>query len=72
MEFNSSKTDSLVFSRKIIVNAPILKMRNTNTKEVKEHKHLGIQHQKNGKWSTHITETITKAKKKVDILRGLK
>ena len=71
MEFNPNKTESLVFTRKREKSAPEIKMGNRNIKEVKEHKHLGLTLQQNGKWNLHIKEIAAKAKKKVDILRGL-
>ena len=71
MEFNPSKTQSLTFSRKRGDTRKTLKMNNIDIEEVTQHKHLGLTLQRNGKWNIHIAETITKAKKKVDIMRGL-
>ena len=71
MEFNPGKTESLVFTRKRVKKAPTMKMRGNKIKEVHTHKHLGLNLQQNGKWTTHIAEIVAKSKKKVDILRGL-
>ena len=39
-------------------------------KEVTIHKHLGVTLQQNGKWSIHLAEMNSNAKRKVDILRS--
>ena len=69
IEFNASKTESLVFSRKHEIRSPGLYMKETRIKEVTEHKHLGIILQQNGKWKQHMEEMGIKAKKKIDVLR---
>ena len=46
-------------------------MKQTKIKEVKEHKHLGVILQQNGKWKHQIEEMCVKTRKKVDILRSL-
>ena len=71
MEFSPAKTESLVFSRKRVKHEPEIKMAGKNIKSVKQHKHLGILLQQNGKWSGLIDDIVGKAKKKVDILRGM-
>ena len=71
VKFNPTKTESLTFSRKTNIRSPHLIMGNTIIEEVTHHKHLGITLQQNAKWHIHIQEILTKAKKKVDILRGL-
>ena len=70
--FNPNKTESLVLSRKLKTNVPRLYMNQTPILEVKSHKHLGCILDHNCKWKSHIDEIITKASRKVDILRGLK
>ena len=69
--FNPEKTESLVFSRKHRIRKPPLEMNGTIIKEVREHSHLGIILQQNGKWTSHIKEITSRAKKRTDILRGL-
>ena len=39
--------------------------------EVTDHKHLGITLQSNGRWNNHIEDTVIKAQKRVDIIKGL-
>ena len=69
--FNPSKTESLIFSRKNNIITPQLLMNNRVIQDVDHHKHLGVTFQRNARWTTHIQDTVTKAKKKVDIMRGL-
>ena len=45
-------------------------MKGTPIAEVTHHKHLGVTLQQNSRWSQHITEITSKAKKKVDVLRS--
>ena len=73
MDFNPSKTDSLSFSSQSNIDVPILEVGNKQIlNEVKKtRKHLELHLHSNGKWITYITEIITKAKKKLDILRGM-
>jgi hypothetical protein len=69
--FNAKKTVDLVFTRKRNnYNFPItmsgIQIDNTTV----NHKHLGLTFQKDGKWHKHISEIITKAKRRNDILRS--
>ena len=65
MTLNPNKTESLTFTRKRAPEIPDLHMNGTKIK------HLGITLQQNAKWNIHITDITNKAKKKLDILRGL-
>ncbi len=71
VKFNPDKTERMVITRKANVQIPELKMDGHTIKIVKEHKHLGITLQSNGKWNSHIREITVKAKRKVDNMRGL-
>jgi hypothetical protein len=71
IQFNPAKSESLIFSRKRNIVSPNITMGNQIIKEVTAHKHLGITLQQNGKWSQQIQEAVTRAKKRVDLLRGL-
>ena len=70
--FNPNKTESLILSRKQTNNIPPLLMNHIPILEVRSHKHLGCHLDNNMKWNTHINDTVTKANRRVDILRGLK
>jgi hypothetical protein len=69
--FNPSKTVSLTFSRKREPEIPQISMANTEINNQTVHKHLGLTLQTNGKWGSHVKEIVTKAKRRVDILRSL-
>ncbi len=71
VKMNPDKTERLVISRKRHLHVTDLRMDDQTVKNVSEHKHLGLTIQSNGKWSSHIKETIAKAQRKVDILRSL-
>jgi hypothetical protein len=71
VQFNPTKSESLLFSRKRNKVTPNITMGNKVIEEVTSHCHLGITLQRNGKWSQQIQKTVTKAKKRVDILRSL-
>ena len=70
--FNPNKTESLVVSNKLKSNIPPLHMNFIPILEVKSHKHLGCTLDCNHKWNSHISEIVTKASRRVDILRSLK
>ena len=46
-------------------------MDNIEIQNVKKHKHLGLILEKDGRWKDHIEELVTRASRRVDILRGL-
>ena len=73
VDFNPNKTESLVISRKN--NAPfhpVLYMNDTPVREVESHKHLGLTFNSNGTWDTHIETIISKASKRIGLLRKIK
>ena len=58
-------------SRKHQIAQPPLMMNDTPITEVEQHTHHGLTLQQNGRWTEHLKEVITRAKKRVDILRSL-
>ena len=46
-------------------------MYNTSVKNMRQHKHLELVLEKEGKWKEHVEEMTTRAMRRVDILRGL-
>lgn len=73
VDFNSNKTETILFSRKRNrPNHPNLIMNNTVIKNVQEHKHLGIIFSNDGKWGPHISSIVSRAWKRIGILRFFK
>ena len=73
VDFNPSKTLTMIISRKLIktIHPPLI-MNDIILKEVSSHKHLGIYISNDGTWHVHINYIINKAWKRVNLLRGLK
>ncbi len=71
IKLNPDKTERLIISRKKNKTIPQLDMDGIEVKTVSNHKHLGLIIQGNGKWTNQIKETVSKAKQRIDILRGL-
>jgi hypothetical protein len=69
--FNPQKTESVTFSRKREIIIPEIQMANEIITDNQSHKHLGVILQASGRWSEHIADITQRAKRKVDILRGL-
>ena len=62
VNFNPSKTEELIISRKTVPPAhPPLYMDNTQIKNVDNHKHLGLILNKSCSWHVHIEEISSKA-----------
>ena len=73
VDFNPNKTESLLLSRKNIKPYhPPVKMNNIEIQNVVDHKHLGITFSNDAKWNSHITLTVSKAWKRIGLLRSLK
>ena len=70
VKFNPTKTESMVVSRRKDSITPIVQIEDVDITNVSKHKHLGVNLQSNGKWSSHIQEIKGKAQKRLDILRG--
>ena len=73
VQFNPSKSESLIISRKRNKPAhPILSMSNVKIPSLDNHKHLGIYLSNNGTWDLHLRSIIEKAWQRIGILRHLK
>ena len=73
VSFNAAKTKHLLISRKrhTPVHPPLF-MNNVEITSVKEHKHLGILLSNDGAWQAHIESILSKAWRRVNILRKFK
>ena len=73
VDFNPTKTTSLLISRKRIPEThPTLKMNNTDLSEKTTHKHLGITFNNSCTWSDHVKNIVEKAWPRLNLLRALK
>ena len=72
VDFNSVKTEALLFSLKPVEYISSLNFNDTEIKFVVSHKHLGVTFTHNGQWHTHIDNIIKPAYKTVGIMRKLK
>ena len=73
VKFNPSKSESLIISRKR--NKPVhqeLFMSGVGIPSVQVHKHLGIFISIDGSWDYHVNQSLTKAWKRIGIMRRLK
>ena len=73
VSFNPSKSESLIFSRKVNkpYHPPIL-MNNQQVNEVSTHKHLGLYLSNNCSWHEHIEYIKAKAWQRINTMRRLK
>ena len=73
VNFNPSKTESLIFSRKRNKAIhPQLVMDNTLITEVPDHRHLGITFSNDCSWNIHIVKITNTAWQRINILRAFK
>ena len=73
VDFNASKTKSMVVSHKRIKPLhPPLVFKNVNVPVVQEHKHLGLLFTSDFDWTAHIRSIVNKAKSKLYFLSKLK
>ena len=73
VDFNPTKTESLIISRKNIKPFhPDVSMNNVVIKNVEIHKHLGLTLSNDAKWKAHIAQTVSRAWKRIGLLRSLK
>ena len=72
MNFNQTKTESLLITTKIYSSIPSLVFDGKIVTEVNSHKHLGIIITTDLTWTAHIDAICSKALKRLDILRSLK
>ena len=71
--FNPSKSESLLFSRKVnYLYHPPLTMNYQHITEVTEHKHLGLYFSSNGAWHDHMDYIKKKAWQRIYIMRRCK
>ena len=73
VKFNPSKSESLIISHKR--NKPVhpeLFMSGVGIPSVQVHKHLGIFISNYGSWDYHVNQSLTKAWKRIGIMRRLK
>ena len=73
VDFNPSKTETMIISRK--VNSPLhpnLAMNDITVAEVNQHKHLGLTLSTDGKWQPHISFIVNKAWQRLGLLRQFK
>ena len=73
VSFSPPKTESMVITTKPNnVPHPVLVLQNTEIKNVKTHKHVGLNLEYNLWWQHHIQELETRAHKRLNILKILK
>ena len=72
VNFNSDKTKTLLISRRTTPSHIDLTFDNSHLELSSEHKHLGITFNSSATWTNHLNEIITKANKRLGILRNLK
>ena len=68
MDFNSSKTEMIIFSNKRLKSKPNICLKNVKIQQVCEHKHLGILLSDDLKWIAHIDYIVGKTRKKLGLL----
>ena len=73
VKFNPHKTDELIISRENVqINHPNVSMDTVEVKRVDFHKHLGLVFNNDCTWHEHISEIMSKAWKRLNILQTLK
>ena len=72
VNFNPEKTKSLLISRHTDPTNVQLTFNATPVKQVTYHKHLGLTFNCTPNWSNHLDEIISKANKRLGIIRNLK
>ncbi len=73
VKFNPTKTETMLFSRKLHKpHHPDLLMNGQTLNTFKEHKHLGLTLTDDGKWNSHISSNLNKAWQRIGMIRSLK
>ena len=73
VKFNPTKSESLLISRKKDMNELITyNFQNQHIIKVENHTHLGLIWSNDGTWKRHLSNTLQKAVKRLDMLRALK
>ena len=68
MEFNTFKTEVMIFSNKKIKSTPSFYLNGIKLSQVIFHKHLGLTFSDTMKWSKHIDNCVKKARSKLGLL----
>ena len=74
VNFNPQKTEPMFITRKHDENIvkSNLYFQTEKIQDVTNHKHIGLIHSSDATWKTHLSNIISKAAKRIDILRALK
>ena len=74
VNFNPQKTEAMFITRKHDENIvkSNLYFQTEKIQDVTNHKHIGLIHSSDATWKTHLSNIISKAAKRIDILRALK
>ena len=73
VKFNPTKSESLLISRKKDINELITyNFQNQHIIKVENHTYLGLIWSNDGTWKRHLSNTLQKAVKRLDMLRALK
>ena len=67
--FAADKTKQMVFSKKTIVDSPLLLLNNEEIERVKQHKHLGLFLSETLDWSAQVHYVCMRANRKLAVLR---
>ena len=72
VDFNSNKTEAILFTLRKNIPNPTLVFNNTNVTFVNHHKHLGLTLSSDGKWHEHISNIISSSSKVLGMMRKIK
>ena len=72
VNYNPSKTELLLVSRKREPTDIVLTLNTVNITKVPHHKHLGLIFEQNGSWKTNTGEIVAKAHQRVGTLKNIK
>ena len=73
VKFNLTKSESLLISRKKDMNEfDTYSFQNQHISKVENHTHLSLIWSSDGTWKRHLSNTLQKAEKRLDMLRALK
>ena len=70
--FNSNKTKSMLFNRRLYDDIPTLYLNGDALENTQVHKHLGLNLNSKGIWRDHINDIYSKACAQLNVLRMLK
>ena len=72
MNFNPQKTETMIITNHELSFIPQFLFDNCSIPLVNQHKHLGVTISNDGKWNSHVNETISRVTKYISTLRKLK